>query len=103
MPVNIQHELTDLQCDSDLKDKFASVGLDTFFFYHLLPGYPKMTALAVKVLCMFGITYLREVFFVMNINKTKLLSMLTHKHLNYILKLAAAQDLAPDIDALVKA
>ena len=63
-----------------------------------------MTALAAKVLCMFGTTYLCEqVFAVMNINKTKLRSRLTHAHLNDILKVAAAQDLTPDIDTLVKA
>jgi len=39
----------------------------------------------------------------MNINKTKLRSRLTHKHLNDILKLAATQDVMPNIDALVKA
>jgi len=42
------------------------------------------------------------VFSVMNINKTKLRSRLTHAHLNDILKVAATQDLRPDIDTLVK-
>ncbi|XP_037774147.1 general transcription factor II-I repeat domain-containing protein 2B-like [Penaeus monodon] len=87
---------------ADLKGKFAAAGLDTFY-QHLLPGYPNLTALAAKVLCMFGTTYLCEqVFSVMNINKTKLRSRLTHKHLNDILKLAATQDVMPNIDALVK-
>lgn len=45
LPVDIQLEIIDLQCDADLKGKFASVGLDTFYQY-LLPGYPKLTALA---------------------------------------------------------
>lgn len=103
VPVDMQLEIIDLQCDVELKDKFASVGLDTFYQY-LLPGYPKLTALAAKMLCMFGTTYLCEqVFSVMNINKTKLRSKLTHKHLNEILKLAATQDMMPDIDALVQA
>lgn len=30
LPVDIQLEVIDLQCDSDLKDKFASMGLDKF-------------------------------------------------------------------------
>jgi len=38
----------------------------------------------------------------MNINKTKLCSWPTHVHLYDILKVAAAQDLTPDIDTLVK-
>ncbi|XP_037774300.1 general transcription factor II-I repeat domain-containing protein 2-like [Penaeus monodon] len=48
LPVNIQLEIIDLQCDSDLKGKFAAAGLDTFY-QHLLPGYPSLTALAAKV------------------------------------------------------
>uniref|UniRef100_A0A674DXZ8 SPIN-DOC-like zinc-finger domain-containing protein n=1 Tax=Salmo trutta TaxID=8032 RepID=A0A674DXZ8_SALTR len=103
LPVSIQLEIIDLQCDSDMKGKFAAAGLDTFY-QKLLPGYPNLTALAAKLLCMFGTTYLCEqVFSVMSINKTKLRSRLTHKHLNHILKLAATQDVTPDIDALVKA
>ncbi len=39
LAVVIQLEVTDLQCDSDLKDKFAPAGLDTFDQY-LLPGFP---------------------------------------------------------------
>ncbi|KAL3974132.1 nostrin [Sarotherodon galilaeus] len=103
VPVDMQLEIIDLQCDVEFKDKFASVGLDTFYKY-LLPRYPKLTALAAKMLSMFGTTYLCEqVFSLMTINKTKLRSKLTHKHLNEILKLAATQDMMPDIDALVQA
>uniref|UniRef100_A0A0E9XBG8 HAT C-terminal dimerisation domain-containing protein n=1 Tax=Anguilla anguilla TaxID=7936 RepID=A0A0E9XBG8_ANGAN len=97
MPADIQLELIDLQCDSAMKDKFGSVGLDTFYQY-LVPGYPKLTAMAAKVLSMFGTTYLCEqVFSVMNNNKTKQRSRLTNKHLNDIVKCAA------NIDTLVKA
>ncbi|KAA8579286.1 hypothetical protein FQN60_016759, partial [Etheostoma spectabile] len=60
VPVDIQLEIIDLQCDTNLKNTFASV--DTFYQY-LLPGYPKLTALAAKVLCMFGTTYLCEQVF----------------------------------------
>ena len=96
LPINIQLEIIDLQCDSDLKEKFAAAGLDTFYQY-LLPGYPNLTALAAKVLCMFGTTYLCEqVFSVTSINKTKLHSRLTPKHIN-------EKDGTPDIDTLVKA
>uniref|UniRef100_G3N7N2 DUF4371 domain-containing protein n=1 Tax=Gasterosteus aculeatus TaxID=69293 RepID=G3N7N2_GASAC len=89
LPINIQLEIIDLQCDQDLKDKFASSDLDTFYRY-ILPGYPKLIALAAKVLSIFGTTYLCEqVFSVMNITKTKLRSRLTRKYLNDVLKLAA--------------
>jgi len=62
-----------------------------------------VTSLATKVLCMFGTIYLSEqVFSVMNINKIKLCSRPTHAQLNDILKVAATQDLTPDIDTLLK-
>lgn len=62
LSVNIQLEIIDLQCDSDLKGKFATAGLGTFYQY-LLPRYPNLTALAAKVMCMFGTTYLCEQVF----------------------------------------
>ncbi|XP_066941420.1 general transcription factor II-I repeat domain-containing protein 2B-like [Macrobrachium rosenbergii] len=103
MPADIQLEVIDLQCDSNMKQKFASVGLDTFYQY-LLPGYPKLTSLAAKILSMFGTTYLCEkAFSVMNLNKTKHHSRLTNGHLNDIVKCVATQDLKPDIDVLVNA
>lgn len=45
LPGNIQLEITDLQCDSYLKGKFAAASLDTFY-QNLLPGYPNLTSLA---------------------------------------------------------
>ena len=104
LAVDLQLEIIDLQRDSDLKTKFALANLDTFYQY-LFPGYPKVTSLAVaaKVLCMFRTTYLCEqVFSVININKTKLHAQGSHI-LKDMLKVAAAQDLRPDIDTLVKA
>jgi len=59
LPVDLQLEIINLQCDSDLKTKFALASLDTFY-QHLIRGYPKVTALAAKVLCMFGTAYLCE-------------------------------------------
>ena len=102
LPVDWQLEIIDLQCDSDLKTKFALASLDTFYQY-LFPGYPEVTSLPTNVLCMFGTTYLCEqVFSATNINKTKLCSRPTHAHLNDILKVAATQDLTPDVDTLLK-
>jgi len=98
LAVDLQLEIIALQCDSDLKTKFALASFDTFYQY-LFPGYVKVTAL----LCMFGTTHLCEqVFSMMNINKAKLCSRLTHAHLNDILKVAATEDLTPDIDTLMQ-
>ncbi|XP_014787391.1 general transcription factor II-I repeat domain-containing protein 2B-like [Octopus bimaculoides] len=41
LPVNIQLEMIDLQCDSGLKNKFTSVGLVTF--YQMRPGSGRRT------------------------------------------------------------
>ena len=103
MPADMQLKLIDLQCDSTLKQNFVSVGLDMFCQY-LLPGYPRLTNLATKVLTMFGTTYLCEqAFSVTNLSKTKHRTRLSNAHLNGILKCATTQDLMPDIDVLVKA
>ena len=40
LPIVLQLEIIDLQCDSDLKTKFALASLNTFYQY-LFPGYPK--------------------------------------------------------------
>lgn len=53
----MQLEIIDLQCNQDLKAKFVVAGLDTFYHY-LLQDYPNLTALAAKVLHMFGTTNL---------------------------------------------
>lgn len=70
--VDIQLEIIDLKYNADLKGKFASIGLDTSYQY-LLPGYPKLTALAAKILCIFRTTCLWEqIFLVLTISKTKM-------------------------------
>lgn len=103
VPEELQMELIEIQCNSALKYKFETVGLDSFYQY-LGPMYPKMTDFASKILCMFGTTYLCEqAFSIMNINKSKLRSQLTHRHLNDIMKITTAQKLVPDVDRLVKA
>jgi len=64
-------------------------------------GYPKVTSLATKILCMFRTTYLvvNKCFLLWtSINKAAL-----NAHLNDILKVVSTQDVTPDIDTLVKA
>ena len=101
VPTELQMEIIDLQCDSNLKEKFTIVGLD--IYKYLFPGYPKLRDLPAKILCMFGTTYLCEqLFSVMAINKNKFCSRLTNKNLNDILKVAASQELSPNIDTLVE-
>lgn len=93
----------EVECNSALKYKFKTVGLDSFYHY-LGPMYPKMTDFVSKILGMFRTIYLCEqAFSLMNINKSKLGSQLTHTHLNDIMKITTAQKLVPDVDRLVKA
>ena len=103
VPPDIQIELIDSECDSNMKHKFGPVWLDKCYHY-IVRGYPKLTATTAKVLSMFGSTYVREqVFSVMNNNKTKQRSRLRNKHLNDNTRYAAAQDFKPDMEPLVKA
>ncbi|XP_072891003.1 uncharacterized protein [Hemitrygon akajei] len=102
VPEELQKELIEIQCNWALKYKFETVSLDSFYQY-LGPMYPKMTDFASKILCIIGTRYLCEqAFSIMNINKSKLRSQLTHKHLNDIMKIGTAQKLVPDVDRLVK-
>lgn len=57
IPADIQLELIDLRCDTAMKDILAPVRLDMFYQY-LVSQYPKLTAMAAKVLSSFGTTYL---------------------------------------------
>ena len=68
---DMQLEIIDLQCDSTLKEKFASVGLEIFMY--LFPGYLKLRDLAAKYCsCLELLTYVSKFrsFSVMSINKT---------------------------------
>ena len=79
-----------------LVDFYQSLGLGM--------RYPVFKMFASKILCMFGTTYLCEqAFSVMNLNKTKLRSQLTHSHLNDIMVVQTCQKFVPDMDKLVKA
>ena len=102
-PEHFQLELIELQCNSVLKDKFSSVDIDTFYQY-VGVTYPRIKCLALKIMAMFGSTYVCEqLFSVMKLNKSRLRSQLTDGHLNSTLKVATAQSLLPNIDALVQA
>lgn len=99
---DLQMELIDLQCDSELKHKFTSLPLTDF--YKCVPAnrYPKMCKQAQVMLSLFGSTYLCEqTFSLMNLNKSKLRSKLTDSHLQNILSLSVSQ-LQPNLEKLLK-
>jgi len=103
VPAHLQLEIIELKCDSVLKDKFSSVDVGTFYQY-LGPNYPKTRYLASRIMSIFGSTHVCEqLFSLMKLNKSRLRSQLSNAHLNAILKVAAAQSLVPNYDALVSA
>ena len=69
VPTDMQLKITDLPCDSNFKEMFASVGVK--IYWYVFSGCPKLRDLSAKILWMFGTTYLHEqVFSVMSIKKT---------------------------------
>ncbi|XP_060118462.1 general transcription factor II-I repeat domain-containing protein 2-like [Heteronotia binoei] len=102
VPEELQMEIIDLRSEVELKDKFSDVGL-TKFYQFLGPNYPQLKAFASKILSMFGTMHICEqLFSVMNVNKSKIRSQLTDTRLNSILKIATAQTLTPDLDAIIQ-
>jgi len=103
VPPKYQMELIDLKFNNVLKDKFANVGIKTFYQY-VGSTYPNLKELASKIMSMFGSTYACEqLFSLMNLNKSRFRSQLTDSHLNATLKVATAQTLVPDINMLTNA
>lgn len=53
VPVDMEREIIKLQCDVEFEGQICLCGLKQIFFiylFYLLPGYPKVTALAAKML-----------------------------------------------------
>lgn len=74
MPGNIQTELTELQCDSELKEKFK-LGLTDFYSKYIdKDNFPNIRLNSLKMMSLFWSTYVCEQLFLkMNFvkNKTK--------------------------------
>ena len=97
-------ELMELQCDTLLKQKYAEVGIPEFYKFLPSDKFPKLCAFALRILAMFGSTYVCEQFFsTMKVNKSAIRTRLTDEHLQSVLRLATIKDesLKPDIDSLV--
>ena len=104
-PAVLQMELTDLQCNSELKAKFREVSgkVDKLgqFLRELPPTFPELCRMFKRTMCLFGSTYLCEkLFSTMNFNKSKYRSKLTDEHLQAILRVSTASSLKPNVAQL---
>ena len=102
VPEEMQMEIIELQSNSSLESNFLNK--DILGFYKYLPcSFLKLRENALRIISMFGSTYLCEKFFSSLKNtKTKLRSRLTDENLKASLKICVNQCFTPDFDKLVK-
>ncbi|CAN7944194.1 unnamed protein product [Ixodes hexagonus] len=97
-------ELLELQANTVLKQKFEDVGVPKFYKFLDEANFPSLRQQAVRIIAMFGSTYLREqLFSLLKVNKSTLRSRMTDEHLRSIMRIVSAQGLKADIDFLIAA
>jgi hypothetical protein len=62
-PENLQMELTNLQCDINLNQKFCETKLQDFYSYLQNEIFPLLRSFGLRMIAMFGSTYVCEQFF----------------------------------------
>lgn len=102
-PDAYEMELVDLQCNSNLKEKFHAFSLVDFYKkYASVDNLPLLRKHALKMASLFGSTYLCEQLFSrMNIAKSQYRSSLTDDHLQALLRLSTT-NLKPDMSRVLK-
>jgi hypothetical protein len=98
----MQLEIIEIQCDSNLKEKFNEVGSSNFYKYLSPDRFPQTREFSYKIISMFGSTYqCEQLFSIMNGNKSPVRNKLNNIHINSIVKIASAEKFSPDINKLV--
>jgi 17beta-estradiol 17-dehydrogenase/3beta-hydroxysteroid 3-dehydrogenase/mitotic-spindle organizing protein 1 len=62
-PENLQMELINLQCNTNLNQKFSETKLQDFYSYLPKEKFPLLRSFGLRVIAMFGSTYVCEQFF----------------------------------------
>jgi 17beta-estradiol 17-dehydrogenase/3beta-hydroxysteroid 3-dehydrogenase/mitotic-spindle organizing protein 1 len=62
-PENLQMELINLQCDTNLNQKFSETKLQYFYSYLPKEKIPILRSFGLRMTAMFGSTYVCEQFF----------------------------------------
>ena len=97
-----QMELAELQCNSNLKEKFINTSLLEFYRLYLSKTmFPNLHTHALKIATLFGSTYICEQFFsTMKLTKTKARTNISDFHLVSQLRVATSS-IRPDISMIV--
>jgi hypothetical protein len=79
-------ELINLQCDTNLNQKFYETKLQDFYSYSPQEKFPLLRSSGLRMIAMFGSTYVCEkLFSLVNNNKTKSRSRLTDGHMKPVM------------------
>ena len=102
VPIPLQMEIIELQCNEELKAKFRTSSPLSFFRDHLhADSFPKLLQHVQRILTMFGSTYrCEQLFSKMKYTKSRLRSQISDRHLNDVLLLATST-IEPDMEALL--
>ena len=84
-----------------MKEKFQSESIDKFYASLNESKFANLRKMAMKLLVLFGSTYICEQTFSMNINKTKLRSNLTDVHVQFLLRMSKS-DMQPEFKQFVR-
>nr|DBA20368.1 TPA: hypothetical protein GDO54_017157 [Pyxicephalus adspersus] len=87
-PDQLQLELIELHCDSELRSRYQQLSLVNFYRQLDKGRFQEIRTLAKKMLSLFGSTYLCEkTFSAMNFNKNRVRTRLSDSHLRDILRI----------------
>ncbi|XP_068107468.1 general transcription factor II-I repeat domain-containing protein 2-like [Hyperolius riggenbachi] len=87
-PEQLQLELIELQCDSELRSRYQQLSLVNFYRQLDKGRFQEIRTQAKKMLSLFGSTYLCEkTFSAMNFNKNRVRTRLSDSHLRDILRI----------------